>query len=64
MDDFIRRSIERKRERNSRINGAMIRRFIKIKVTFMKDDFIKKKRGIREKCNKITFVSALALQRS
>lgn len=30
MDDFIRRSIERKRERNSRINGAMIRRFIKI----------------------------------
>lgn len=62
MDDFIRRSIERKRERNSRINGAMIRRFIK--VTFMKDDFIKKKRGIREKCNKITFVSALALQRS
>ena len=30
MDNFIRRSIERKKERNSRINGAMIRRFIKI----------------------------------
>lgn len=30
MDNFIRRSIERKKERNSRINGAMIRGFIKI----------------------------------
>lgn len=29
-NDFIRRSIERKKERNSRINGAMIRGFIKI----------------------------------